>query len=217
MELPLFPLNTVLFPGMPLGLHIFEDRYKLMIGQCVQERRPFGVVLIRSGQEASGPLAEPHPIGCIAYVTQVERLEQGRMNIGAMGHERFRLQSLDNSRPYLVGQVERFPLGEEDPAAITQAAVRLRPWVMRYLETIIRDEDEDEKIDPEQVPDEPIPLAYVAATLLQIPPEQKQELLAIEEAHSLLVALRAFYRWEVALIKAMLEPKGRDQGSFSMN
>ena len=55
IELPLFPLNTVLFPGMPLGLHIFEDRYKLMIGQCVQERRPFGVVLIRSGQEALGP------------------------------------------------------------------------------------------------------------------------------------------------------------------
>ncbi len=217
MELPLFPLNTVLFPGMPLGLHIFEDRYKLMIGKCVQERQPFGVVLIRSGQEALGSLAEPHPVGCIAYITQVERLEQGRMNIGAMGHERFRLFSLDDSQPYLVGQVERYPLREEDPTAITRAAQRLRPWVMRYLEVIIRDEEGDEKIDPEQVPDEPIPLAYVAATLLQIPPEQKQKLLGIEDAQSLLVALRGFYRWEVALVKAMLEPQGMDQGSFSMN
>ncbi|HSG18664.1 MAG TPA: LON peptidase substrate-binding domain-containing protein, partial [Anaerolineae bacterium] len=48
-ELPIFPLNTVLFPGMPLSLHIFEDRYKLMIGKCLQERRAFGVVLIRQG------------------------------------------------------------------------------------------------------------------------------------------------------------------------
>lgn len=216
IELPLFPLNTVLFPGMPLGLHIFEDRYKLMIGKCIQERQPFGVVLIKSGVEALGPAAEPHPVGCIAYVTQVQRLEQGRLNIGAMGHERFQILEVDDSLPYLVGQVEKYPLDEGDPKAINRAARRLRPWVLRYLEAIPQD-DEDEELDLEQVSKEPIPLAYLAATLLQIPPEEKQPLLATKDASTLLVELRTIYRREVALVKSMLEQVVEDQGSFSLN
>src|SRR5512147_2655499 len=91
-ELPLFPLNTVLFPGMPISLHIFEPRYKLMIEQCIQIAQPFGVVLIREGVEALGPSAEPHQIGCSAQITQVERLEDGRMNIVAVGVERFQIR-----------------------------------------------------------------------------------------------------------------------------
>jgi Lon protease-like protein len=216
IELPLFPLNTVLFPGMPLGLHIFEDRYKLMIGKCIQERQPFGVVLIKSGMEALGPVAEPHPVGCIAYVTQVQRLEQGRLNIGAMGHERFRILEVDDSLPYLVGQVEKYPLDEGQPEAINRAAGRLRPWVIRYLEAIPQD-DEDEELDLEQISKEPIPLAYLAATLLQIPPEEKQPLLATKNASTLLVELRAIYRREVALVKSMVEQVVEDQGSFSLN
>ena len=104
-ELPLFPLNTVLFPGMPINLHIFEPRYKLMIEQCIQNDEPFGVVLIHKGTEASGPLAEPHPIGCTAQITQVERLDDGRMNILAVGGERFQIRSLNLFEPYLVGTV----------------------------------------------------------------------------------------------------------------
>jgi len=217
IELPLFPLNTVLFPGMPLGLHIFEDRYKLMIDKCIQERRPFGVVLIKSGTEALGPVAEPHPVGCIAYVTQVQRLEQGRLNIGAMGHERFQILELDDSLPYLVGQVEKYPLDEGEPEAINRAARRLRPWVIRYLEAIPQGGDEEEELDLEQVSDEPIPLAYLAATLLQIPPDEKQPLLATKDASTLLGELRALYRREVALVKSMLEQAVEDQGSFSLN
>lgn len=216
IELPLFPLNTVLFPGMPIGLHIFEDRYKLMIDKCVQERQPFGVVLIKSGTEALGPVAEPYPVGCIAYVTQVQRLEQGRMNIGAMGHERFQILEFDDSRPYLVGQVEKYPLHEGEPEAIKRAAQRLRPWVIRYLEAIPQDDDEEE-LDFQQVSDDPIPLAYLAATLLQIPPDEKQSFLATKDASTLLGELRAIYRREVALMKSMLEQVVEDQGSFSLN
>ena len=109
-ELPLFPLNTVLFPGTPLQLHIFEARYKKMVNACLQEQRPFGIALIERGAEALGPLAEPYPIGCAARVVQVQRLEQGRMNIVALGGERFRILSLDRqSHPYLVG-VEEFKI-----------------------------------------------------------------------------------------------------------
>jgi Lon protease-like protein len=84
-EIPLFPLNTVLFPGMPLPLHIFEDRYKGMINQSIQEATPFGVVLIREGAEV-GDTAIPYDVGTSAFVTQVERLPDGRMNINTVGY-----------------------------------------------------------------------------------------------------------------------------------
>ncbi len=214
-DLPLFPLNTVLFPGMPLALHIFEDRYKLMIGKCLQERRPFGVVLIKKGAEALGPLAEPHSVGCIAYVSQVERLEQGRMNIGAFGQERFRILSVDDSLPYLVGKVERFPIDAGEPGSQKDAARRLRPWVVRYLEAL--PQLGDLEFDLQQLPTEPLPLAYLAATLVQIPQEEKQHLLASDEASTLLNNLRAIYRREMAFLRTMLEQDVGDQGTFSLN
>ena len=213
--LPLFPLNMVLFPGMPLALHIFEDRYKLMVGKCVQERQPFGVVMIKKGAEALGPLAKPHAVGCTAFVTQVQRLDQGRMNIGAVGHERFRILDTDDALPYLVGQVERYPLEEGEPEALDAAARRLRPWVLRYLEILPQIDDID--LDLDQLPEEPAPLAYLAATVVQIPAEQKQPLLASEDALALLNELRGVYRREVPLLKSMLEQQVIDQGTFSLN
>ena len=214
-EIPLFPLDIVLFPGMPLSLHIFEDRYKLLIGNCLQERRPFGVVLIKKGREALGPLAEPHLVGCTAYVSQVERLEQGRMNIGAIGRERFRINSLDQSLPYLLGQVERFPIGDLNRAEQKLAADRLRPWVIRYL--AILPEVEDLTIEPRLLPADPILLAYLAATLLQVPVEQKQSLLVAKQALPLLEELHELYRREIALVKVMREQQVVDEGFFSLN
>ena len=95
-EIPLFPLNTVMFPDMPMPLHIFEDRYKLMIKTCIEEKRPFGIVLIREGTAENGPLATPHDIGCTVEITQVQTMEDGRMLIMVIGQERFRILSLMN-------------------------------------------------------------------------------------------------------------------------
>ncbi len=103
-RLPLFLLKTVLFPGMTLPLHIFEERYKLMIDRCVEQRAPFGVVLIRSGEEVGAP-AEPHDVGTIARITKLERLEDGRINLVALGERRFRIDRLDRSEPYLTGEI----------------------------------------------------------------------------------------------------------------
>jgi Lon protease-like protein len=222
-ELPLFPLNTVLFPGMPLALHIFEDRYKLMIGKCLQERRPFGVVLIRQGAESLGPLPEPDTIGCTAFISQVERLHQGRMNIGITGQRRFRIVSLDSDLPYLRGQVEHYPLQEDDLRGQRELADRLRPWVMRYLDHLSRlGSETPQDID---LPDDPIPLAYASATFLQVSARQKQELLRIERAMTLLAELRAIYRSEISILKAIGQLPGpeidddpnRDQSAFSLN
>jgi hypothetical protein len=105
MELPLFPLNTVLFPGATLPLHIFEERYKLMIGACIEERRPFGVLLIRRGQEV-GDTAEPFEIGTTAHIARVDQLDEGRFNLICLGGQRFRTISVVSEDPYLTGEVE---------------------------------------------------------------------------------------------------------------
>ncbi|MBF6600779.1 MAG: LON peptidase substrate-binding domain-containing protein [Dehalococcoidia bacterium] len=75
MDLRLFPLQTVLFPGMRLPLHIFEERYKIMVRECIDEDAPFGVVLIRSGAEVGGG-AIPHDVGTTARIIQVEYLDE---------------------------------------------------------------------------------------------------------------------------------------------
>ena len=109
-DLALFPLNTVLFPGMPLQLHIFEPRYQTMIRHCLDHQQPFGVVLIHQGLEAYGPLAKPVQMGCAARIINTTPLEDGRMNLTAVGDERFRILKLNYDLPYLVGEVESVPL-----------------------------------------------------------------------------------------------------------
>ena len=84
-ELPLFPLHTVLFPGMPLALHVFEPRYLQMVGECMRTRQPFGVVLIREGQEVGDPTAELFPVGCTAEIAQLQPLEDGRLQLLVIG------------------------------------------------------------------------------------------------------------------------------------
>jgi Lon protease-like protein len=222
-EIPLFPLNTVLFPGMPLVLHIFEDRYKIMIGKCLQERRHFGIVLISKGAEALGPLPEPNTVGCTAFISQVERFHQGRMNIKVIGQQRFRIATLDTELPYLRGQVERYPLSEEDPQSQALLAARLRPWIVRYLDDLSRLGNVE--LEAHSLPDEPVALAYAAAALLQMPAEEKQALLNVAKASILLADLRAIYRREIAILKAMGEAADRvtgkdlaqDQSPFSLN
>src|SRR3990172_4652529 len=106
-----------------MPLHIFEERYKLMIGRCIERRSPFGVVLIRSGEEVGGP-AEPHDVGTTARIAQVQRLPDGRLNLVAFGGRRFRILALDTSQPYLQGDVEF--LDSEDVAAAEVAAAAAR-------------------------------------------------------------------------------------------
>src|SRR5256885_4086280 len=101
--LPLFPLETVLFPRMPLRLNVFEERYRIMIGRCLEEKRPFGVVLIRDGSEV-GPGAVPEMVGTLARILAVRRLPGGKMNLLAEGTRRFRLLDYaTDAEPYLVG------------------------------------------------------------------------------------------------------------------
>jgi Lon protease-like protein len=217
-ELPLFPLNTVLFPGMPLNLHIFEERYKLMIGRCIEANQPFGAVLIKSGSEVSGlgKTVEPFSIGCTVWITQVQSLVAGRMNISAVGKERFQILSLRRAQPYLVGQVELYPFNIKCPEMTERSACLLRPWVERYLGVL--EQTEKVQIDLRQLPQDNLALAYYAADLLKISLPEKQNLLELSNTHELIEMVHLLYRKEVTLLKAMLfQPAKLQEGPFSFN
>lgn len=215
-QLRLFPLNTVLFPRMPLPLHIFEGRYRLMIDECMTDNEPFGIVLIRRGAEALGPLPEPHRVGCTAHIAQAEPLEDGRLNILVVGQERFRIRSLDDSKPYLSGTVEDYPLTDTDTMGISVRALSLIRLYERYLQLLASADLLD--LTNMQLPDNPIDLAYSAAHTLQVPRSDKQELLEIETAPAFLQALVEHYRLEVPLLDRMLTQRPPEQpASFSLN
>lgn len=215
-ELSLFPLNTVLFPGMPLRLHIFEERYKAMFRTCISERQPFGVALIRNGSEAHGPLADPYSIGCSARILEVESLDEGRLNVLALGQHRFRILSLNYDKPYLTGLVENYPLEDGDQDALGEAGNRLLPWVRRYMRML--DQYTDSRLEPEKLPADPLVLAYLGAVLLQVPPSQKQELLVARSGVDFIDRMIAIYRREVALLDSIINMEmGDTDGRFRAN
>ena len=216
-EIPLFPLHTVLFPGTPINLHIFEPRYIQMIDACLQDKKQFGVVLIRSGVEALGPLAEPHRIGCSAQIAHIQQLEGGRMNLVAIGQERFRVLTLDRqSQPYLIGSVQPYPMDNPDPEGVNLGAGRLRRQFERFIQMLL--EAGENHLDLSQLPEEGVALAYMAAAVLQISPLKKQELLAMERADLLIDRLEHLYRRELALLEIVLSKNESLQaGGFSRN
>ena len=213
-ELALFPLDTVLFPGTPIHLHIFEPRYRKMMNRCISEGRPFGVALIRRGLEAGADLAEPPPVGCTARIVSVEPLEDGRMNLVGIGEECFRILELNYDQPYLVGQVENLPIDRPHSIDMLRGARSLAPWVRRYLEEISRAQPAYElDLSHLQLPDDPLMLIYWAASLLQIPAIEKQPLLESRRAADLLDAVLRLYRREAALLEQMLGGSRAEEAS----
>lgn len=217
-ELPLFPLNTVLFPGMPLNLRIFEERYKIMMNMCIENRKPFGVVLIADGATDTDQHAEPHLIGCTAQITQVQPLGGGRMNISAIGKDRFQVLSLLHDKPYLSGITEPFPLIDDDPGLARQLGYRLRGYINRYLSILAK--AGRVQFESSQLPNDPIAVAYLSAVLLQnTSPEEKQRLLALHDSISLLNSLISTYRFEVTLMDTLVNPPDNldFRGIFSLS
>ena len=123
-RLRLFPLGTVLFPGMVLPLHIFEDRYRQMVHELLDgpEPRRFGVIAIRKGRETGiEGVSSLYEVGCTATLRQTEEHDDGRFDLITVGTQRFRLTVLDESRPYLQGDVEFLP---EDEGTRPRSAAR---------------------------------------------------------------------------------------------
>ena len=190
-ELPLFPLNTVLFPSLPLPLHIFEERYRLMIGSCIVTDNLFGVCLIKEGVEVGGP-AEPFEIGTVARISEVERQQDGRMNLMTFGTQRFKLLEITQREPYLIGRVQLLPASGEEPAPelVTDVADRL----LRYLRDVRRTTrlpDRGELIlDVDR-------LSYLAAATLGLPARERQAFLEVDSTISRLKDARDRLRREI--------------------
>jgi uncharacterized protein len=163
----------VLFPGAVLPLHVFEERYRLL----VREGRDFGVVLIREGREVG---AEPliHEVGTLAAVDRLEALPDGRFNLLARGVSRFRVRSLDRSRPYLQAEVEALP--EPGAAASTRLLVLLEEYLRLHgLE-----------VAPRLAAGAGRRAVWLAGSILQAEPRKRQRLLESGEP-DLAVALLA--------------------------
>jgi Lon protease-like protein len=118
-EIPLFPLNVVLMPGTPLPLHIFEERYKQMVDECLESETEFGMVLA----DESGT----RRVGCTAKIVElVQRYEDGRMVILVEGSQRFELNNVLTGKPYYVGEVEYLDdTSGEDVTALAEECIAL--------------------------------------------------------------------------------------------
>ena len=121
--LRLFLLNTVLFPRMELPLHVFEERYKQLVAECLAEDEPFGVVLIREGDEVGDVLAEAHRVGCTTRIENAAPVEGGRLMIATRGERRFRILEVHDDQPYRSATVE-YPVDEvsEVPDSLLERA-----------------------------------------------------------------------------------------------
>jgi len=212
-DLPLFPLNTVLFPGMVLRLHIFEERYKLMINHCLEEERPFGVLLIREGKEV-GDGAMPYQVGTTTLIAGVSRLDDGRMNIVTIGNERFRLQAIRHNRPYLVGDAAPWPLTGADTDRARDQVGSVRALFTSYLSLLAV--AQGPRVDVEEVPTDPRSLALLVAITLKLPMAQKQRLLDQPTVTHMLLAERAIMRREQLILNHMIQTQTDQwEGGFS--
>ncbi len=201
MEMPLFPLNVVLFPGMALPLHIFEPRYREMINRCLDENLAFGVVLIKEGQEVGGD-ADPHLVGTAARIVKVDRQEDGRMNIQVVGTRRFRIEALNRDLPYLTGRVRHFPVTDGDTKLADERAHKVRPKITRYVELLTKATGVQLKLD--RLPEDATSLAFLTAITLQVRPADKHRMLALQGVPQLLELGNYYLGRELQLLDHMI-------------
>ena len=173
MPLRLFPLaSVVLFPGQRIDLRVFEPRYRLLMAECVQEAEPFGVVLIREGVEVGGP-AVPHEVGTMARLTGITPTRDGMLHVSATGTQRFRIVTLDNSRPYLRAEVE--PVRSEFVEVNSEVLRFARSGLVRARELRALATGEYER--EYRVPQQPGPVADAIAGQATAEPSRMQAIL----------------------------------------
>jgi Lon protease-like protein len=196
VELPLFPLQTVLYPGLPIPLHVFEDRYREMFARILDGERRFGVVAIVRGRDVDAD-ATYHPVGCLAEVAEVRRHPDGRLDVIARGRSRFRIDGVVQAAPYIVAEVSTLP--EAAGEAAEQRTVKAGRLFTRYVATLLR--MAGEQVEPIDIPDDPVAASYLVAAGLQIDLADKQRLLTLPSAAERLAAEASLLRRELVLLE----------------
>lgn len=179
-QLRLFPLQTVLFPSMPLPLQVFEERYRLLISECLATQEPFGVVLIREGHEVGGS-AVPYDMGTTARIEHVQPVDGVRLAVQSRGEQRFRITQLHHDRAYLSADVE-YPVDEvsEVPPSLLQEVSEAYVQLQRLRHTI--EGSWEREITPPAAPGA-LADAIGAAAHGVVPPSDLQPLLEALDHH----------------------------------
>jgi Lon protease-like protein len=219
MRLPYFPLHSVVFPHLPLPLHIFEERYRAMARDILAEGSPYAgrfvVSMITDGREVGGDAAT-RPVGTICQVRRAQRFADGRFTILAVGLERVGLGSIDRDGPYAVVEVR--PLADRAGDGADALLPQVQAALDAYLATVKRfvaraasvahDSPEipdmaaslDEVLKPIRLPADPMAASYAVGGVLQIELVRKQQLLELPDAASRLRAELDLLRRESRLL-----------------
>ena len=203
-RLPLFPLGTVLFPGMLLPLNIFEDRYKQLMHDLLDgpEPRRFGVIAIKKGRETGiEGVSSLYEVGCAATVRETEEKADGGFEVITVGGQRFRLEALDESKPYLQGDVEFLPEDEGGSAAAGRAAHLVAEAFQAYLDVLTA--RGLAQVSVPDLPEEPVLLSYLVAASIIIDLPDRQGLLAEPDSISRLTAERAMLIRETTMLQTL--------------
>ncbi|HTW05631.1 MAG TPA: LON peptidase substrate-binding domain-containing protein [Streptosporangiaceae bacterium] len=202
--LPLFPLGTVLYPGLLLPLHIFEDRYRQLVRdlRAGPEPRRFGVIAIREGRETGvDGVSALYQIGCTATVRRTTERDDGRFDLVTIGTDRFRLASMDRSLPYLQGEVEILPEETGDPGAAARAVDAVQRAFLGYIEALTA--RGMTQVSVPELPDDPLPLSYLVAASIIADLPDRQALLAEPDALARLTAERSLLVRETAMLRSL--------------
>ena len=209
--LPLFPLGTVLYPGLLLPLHIFEDRYRQLVRDLLDgpEPRRFGVIAIRKGRETGvAGISSLHEIGCTATLRRVAEHDDGRFDLVTVGSQRFRLLELDDSRPYLQGEVDLLAEDAGDEAAAGVAAEAVRRGFRGYLDALTA--RGATQVSVPDLPADPVQLSYLVAASVIIDLGDQQALLAEPDAAARLTAERALLSREATMLRSLTSTPAPD-------
>ncbi len=214
-RLPLFPLGLVLFPGLVLPLHVFEERYRVLVRELLERPegdRRFGVVAIREGREVGADgVRALHEVGCVAELRRAEAHPDGRFDVVTTGSGRFRLHGLEHDRPYLVGEVSPLPELDGDPG---EAGLLRRAVVAAYLayrsaltQSGAVEEPDDDGDDPDDdgdaVPDDPGVASYLVAATVLLDLAERQSLLEVPDTCGRLAAELRLLRREAVLLRTL--------------
>lgn len=194
--LPIFPLEVVLFPGAPLPLHIFEPRYKEMIAECMEQKKPFGMVRAKENAVAE--------IGCSAVILNVmKQYEDGRMDISSEGRQRFTIVELNHDRSFLQAEISWFEDDEPAPlpGAQSESAIELHEQLFAVL-------GQDAEIDKNKNY-----LSFQLANQLPVDLDFKQAILEMKSESERIETLIEYYRATIPKVEQTLRARERASGN----
>jgi len=235
MRLPFFPLHVVLFPHLPLPLHIFEERYRAMTRDLLADGSPYAGRFVINNVGDDEPLPA-RAVGTVAEVRRAERFADGRWALVVVGAERVALGEVDRSGPYALVEVEPLPESVGDVKAAGELLPQVQAALDAYLDTVKRfvastasvgrESQEitdvaaslDQVLKPIKLPDDPLAASYAVAGVLQIELSRKQQLLELPDGASRLQSELSLLRREARLLAdGAMPPVSRDDLTYHPN